>query len=56
MKVKATYRDLKDEGKADFMARIMEWDVPDNDTVEEVEDKVKMAAPPGFKLESFELE
>ena len=60
MKVKAVYRDLKDIGKTDFSAKIVELEVPDIGGVEEcageAEKRIKEATPPGFVFETIELQ
>ena len=54
MKVKAVYRDLKDQGKTDFMVRVVMWDVPEEVGPKDMRRMAEAGAPPGFELVNVE--
>jgi len=55
MKVKATYRHVRDQLKTDFMVKQITWDVPDEAGTEETKKILEVGAPPDHELVNMEM-
>jgi hypothetical protein len=55
MKVKATYRHVRDRLKDDFMVKQITWDMPDETGTEKAKMMVEEGAPPDHELVGMEM-